>query len=426
MTPAGQLAAAIDLVAEIEADRRPADAVANHFFRNRRFIGAGDRREVSSLVWGVLRARRHLGWWLAHFGAEPTPRMLLAVQAIFSGMSVHKIAMAFTAGRYGPPPLSEAETILLEKFAGHTLEHPNMPDAVKYEVPDWILPRLKAQFGPALDGEMAALGQPAPLDLRINALKTSRDAALAALAREGLQAQPTAYSPWGLRLAGRQSITQGPSFQNGIVEIQDEGSQLIALLVDAKPGMRVVDYCAGAGGKTLAIAMTMENKGHIVACDVSAPRLEGAVKRLRRAGVHNVESHLLEAGDKWTKRQAQKFDRVLVDAPCTGTGPWRRNPDARLNLQESDLTELLAKQAMILDQAQKLTKPGGKLVYATCSLLNDENEAQVESFLARYPNFKRVPVGAPAPEALHGPHLRLSPRAHGTDGFFAAVLERDP
>jgi 16S rRNA (cytosine967-C5)-methyltransferase len=426
MTPAGQLAAAIDLVAEIEADRRPADAVANHFFRNRRFIGAGDRREVSRLVWGVLRARRHLGWWLAHFGAEPTPRMLLAVQAIFSGMSVHKIAMAFTAGRYGPPPLSEAETILLEKFAGHTLEHPNMPDAVKYEVPDWILPRLKAQFGPALDGEMAALGQPAPLDLRINALKTSRDAALAALAREGLQAQPTAYSPWGLRLAGRQSITQGPSFQNGIVEIQDEGSQLIALLVDAKPGMRVVDYCAGAGGKTLAIAMTMENKGHIVACDVSAPRLEGAVKRLRRAGVHNVESHLLEAGDKWTKRQAQKFDRVLVDAPCTGTGTWRRNPDARLNLQESDLTELLAKQAMILDQAQKLTKPGGKLVYATCSLLNDENEAQVESFLARYPNFKRVPVGAPAPEALHGPHLRLSPRAHGTDGFFAAVLERDP
>jgi 16S rRNA (cytosine967-C5)-methyltransferase len=172
--------------------------------------------------------------------------------------------------------------------------------------------------------------------------------------------------------------------------------------------------------------MTMENKGHIVACDVSAPRLEGAVKRLRRAGVHNVESHLLEPGDKWTKRQSEKFDRVLVDAPCTGTGTWRRNPDARLNLRESDLSELLAKQAMILDQAQKLTKPGGKLVYATCSLLNDENEAQVESFLARYPNFKRVPVGAPAPEILHGPHLRLSPRAHGTDGFFAAILARDP
>jgi 16S rRNA (cytosine967-C5)-methyltransferase len=425
MTPAGQLAAAIDLLGEIETDRRPADAVANHFFRNRRFIGAGDRREVSTLVWGVLRARRHLGWWLEHFGAEPTPRLLLAVQAVFSGMTVHKISMAFLAGRYGPPPLAEAESIVLEKFAGHTLEHPNMPDAVKYEVPDWILPRLEAQFGPALAGEMAAMNAPAPLDLRVNALKTTREAAMAALSREGLEARPTQFSPWGLRLAGRQSITQGKTFQDGLVEIQDEGSQLIALLVDAKPGMRVVDFCAGAGGKTLGIAMTMENKGHIVACDVSAPRLDGAIKRLRRAGIHNVEQHLLGPGDKWTKRQAQKFDRVLVDAPCTGTGTWRRNPDARLNLTETDLSELVAKQAMILDQAQKLTKPGGRLVYATCSLLREENEAQVEAFLARYPMFKRVEVGVPAPEALHGPQLRLSPKVHGTDGFFAAVMERD-
>lgn len=424
MTPAGQLAAAIDLLATIEADGRPADAIANHFFRTRRFIGAGDRREVSTLVWGVLRARRHLGWWLQHFGAPETPRLLLAVQAIFSGMSVHKISMAFAAGRYGPPPLTPEESIILEKFAGHTLEHPNMPEAVKYEIPDWILPRLKAQFGPALEAEMAALNQPAPLDLRVNSLKTTREAAIAALAREGLQARPSQFSPWGLRLAGRQSVTQGKAFQDGLVEIQDEGSQLIALQMGAKPGMRVVDYCAGAGGKTLAIAMTMENKGHIVACDTSAPRLEGAIKRLRRAGVHNAEQHLLgEPGDKWTKRQAGKFDRVLVDAPCTGTGTWRRNPDARTRLTETDLSELVAKQAMILDQAQKLTKPGGKLVYATCSLLRDENETQVEAFLARYPMFRLAEIEAP--EALRGNYLRLSPRAHGTDGFFAAVLARD-
>jgi 16S rRNA (cytosine967-C5)-methyltransferase len=424
MTPAGQLAAAIDLLAEIESDPRPADAVANHFFRSRRFIGAGDRREVSSLVWGVLRARRHLGWWLQHFAAPETPRLLLAVQAIFSGMTPNKIAQAFTAGRYGPPPLSESESIILEKFAGHTLEHPNMPDAVKYEIPDWILPRFKAQFGPALPAEMAALSTPAPLDLRVNTLKTTREAAILALAREGLEARATPYSPWGLRLANRQSVTQGRAFQDGQVEIQDEGSQLIALLVDAQPGMRVADYCAGAGGKTLAIATTMENKGHIIAADVSAARLEGAIKRLRRAGIHNAERHLLEPGDKWTKRQAEKFDRVLVDAPCTGTGTWRRNPDARRHLTETDLTELLAKQSDILDQAQKLTKPGGKLVYATCSLLNDENEAQVEAFLARHKSFQRVPIAAPLPEALHGPNLRLSPRQHGTDGFFAAVLLR--
>jgi 16S rRNA (cytosine967-C5)-methyltransferase len=424
MTPAGQLAAAIDLLAEIEADARPADAVANSFFRNRRFIGAGDRREVSTLVWGCLRARRHLGWWLDKFGAEPTPRLLLAVQAIFSGMSIHKIAMAFTAGRYGPPPLTEAETIILEKFAGHTLEHPAMPEAVKYEIPDWVLPKFQSLFGPALPAEMAALAAPAPLDLRVNQLKTTREAAILALAKEGLDARPTPYSPWGLRLAGRQSITQGPAFRDGLVEIQDEGSQLIALLIDAKPGMRVADYCAGAGGKTLAIAMTMENKGHIMACDVSAPRLEGAVKRLRRAGVHNAESHLLTVGDKWTKRSEKKYDRVLVDAPCTGTGTWRRNPDARLRLTENDLAEILPKQAMILDQAQKLVKPGGRLVYATCSLLNDENEAQLEAFLARNPDFCSIDTAAFLPPALHGKYLRLSPRAHGTDGFFAAVLER--
>ncbi len=424
MTPAGQLAAAIDLLAEIEADARPGDAVANSFFRNRRFIGAGDRREVSTLVWGVLRARRHLGWWLEKFGAEPTPRLLLAAQAIFTGMTPHKIAMAFTAGRYGPPPLSEAETIILEKFAGHTLEHPNMPDAVKYEVPDWIMPRLQAQFGDALAAEMAALAETAPLDLRVNALKSTREAAMAGLRAEHLESRPTPFSPWGLRLASRQSVTASKIFLSGAIEIQDEGSQLVALLVDAKPGMRVADYCAGAGGKTLAIAMTMENKGHIVACDVSAPRLEGAIKRLRRAGVHNAERHLLEAGDKWTKRQEKKFDRVLVDAPCTGTGTWRRNPDARLRLKENDLREIMPKQAMILDQAQRLVKPGGRLIYATCSLLDEENEAQMEAFLARYPNFSRIALTDPLPAALHGPALRLTPRSHGTDGFYGAILER--
>ena len=424
MTPAGQLAAAIDLLAEIEADARPADAVANSFFRNRRFIGAGDRREVSTLVWGVLRGRRHLGWWLERFGAEATPRLLLAAQALFAGMTPHKVAMAFTAGRYGPAPLSEAETIVLEKFAGHTLEHPNMPDSVKYEVPDWILPRLAAQFGPALPGEMAALASPAPLDLRVNGLKGTREQAMAALRGERLEAQATPYSPWGLRLAGRQSVTQGAAFRDGLVEIQDEGSQLVALLVDARPGMRVADYCAGAGGKTLAIAQTMENKGHIVACDVSAPRLDGAIKRLRRAGVHNAERHLLEAGDKWTKRQAGKFDRVLVDAPCTGTGTWRRNPDARLRLTEQDLSEILPKQAAILDQAQRLLKVGGRLVYATCSLLREENEMQVEAFLVRNGHFRQAPVQAPLPEALHGPALRLTPRGNNTDGLFDAVLER--
>ena len=423
MTPAGQLAAAIDLLGLIEADSRPADAVANHFFRTRRFIGGGDRRAISTLVWGVLRARRHLGWWLDYCRAPHTPRLLLGLQALFSGQTPNKIAMAFVSGRYGPPPLEPEEFAVLEKLSTRTLEHPDMPEAVKFEVPDWILPRLRAQFGPTLAAEIKAMNEPAPLDLRVNLLKTNREGALKALALEGLYAQPTTYSPWGLRLQNRQSVTAGKAFQDGLVEIQDEGSQLIALALDAQPGMRVVDFCAGAGGKTLAIAMGMGNKGHIVACDVSEPRLEGAIKRLRRAGVHNAERHLLEPGDKWTKRQAQKFDRVLVDAPCTGTGTWRRNPDARTSLSEQDLLELTAKQADILDRAQRLVKPGGKLVYATCSVLREENESQIEAFLARHPSFSPLPLTAP--EALQGQNfLRLSPAQNGTDGFFAAIMQR--
>jgi 16S rRNA (cytosine967-C5)-methyltransferase len=215
---------------------------------------------------------------------------------------------------------------------------------------------------------------------------------------------------------------------SGLVEIQDEGSQLVAVMVGAAPGMRVADWCAGAGGKTLALAGMMENRGQIIACDVSAARLDGAVRRLRRAGVHNVERHLVEPGDKWLKRRAGTFDRVLVDAPCTGTGTWRRNPDARLRLRELDLTELVAKQASILDTAQTLVRKGGRLVYATCSLLEEENEAQVFAFLLRHPDFALVPLprawslANPVPNS--GDFLSLTPARHGTDGFFAAALER--
>jgi 16S rRNA (cytosine967-C5)-methyltransferase len=226
------------------------------------------------------------------------------------------------------------------------------------------------------------------------------------------------------------------------VEIQDEGSQLVAALTDARPGMRVVDWCAGAGGKTLALAAMMENRGQIVACDVSASRLEGAVRRLRRAGVTNVERHFVEPGDKWAKRRAGTFDRVLVDAPCTGTGTWRRNPDARHRLTEQDLLELVRKQSSILDAAGRLVRTGGRLIYATCSLLEQENEEQVSAFLIRHPEFALVPLeqawnlpggnlpggnlpGGNLPAAApQGDMLSLTPARHGTDGFFAAVLER--
>jgi 16S rRNA (cytosine967-C5)-methyltransferase len=427
LTPAARIAAAVDLLVVVEgAPKRPADAVANDFFRSRRYIGSGDRRAVSERVWSVLRTRRRLAWWLD--GAPATPRLLVAASLLLEGWTKAGVVQTFSGGQFAAPPLDRGELAIIQRIEGRTIDHPDMPDPVRLEIPDWLLPRLQSRFGKALSAEMAALSEPATLDLRVNLLKGDRTQAQAALAAEGWEAKPTPFSPWGLRIEGRRPVTDGPAFQSGLVEIQDEGSQLIALMVGAEPGMRVVDWCAGAGGKTLALAGAMQNRGQIVACDVSAPRLDGAVRRLRRAGVHNVERHLLEAGDKWLKRRAGTFDRVLVDAPCTGTGTWRRNPDARLRLQQTDLSELVPKQAMILDAAQTLVRKSGRLVYATCSLLEEENEAQVTGFLRRHPDFALIPLSRawplPQPVPNGGEFLCLTPARHRTDGFFTAVLER--
>lgn len=426
MTPSARIAAAVELLDAVDsAVSKPADAVANAYFRARRFVGASDRRAISERVWTVLRTRRRLAWWLQ--GAA-TPRLLVAASLLMDRWTLPGVAQGFSAGRFAPAPLNEEEMASLRRLEGHTLEHPRMPPAVRLEVPDWILPLLQARFGSALSAEMAALLAPAPLDLRVNLLKSTREEAQAALAVEGIAAWPTPISPWGLRVAGRQPVTTGRAFREGLVEIQDEGSQIVVVLAGARPEMRVADFCAGAGGKTLALAMTMRNRGHIVACDVSAPRLDAAVKRLRRAGVHNVERHLVQPGDKWMKRRGGSFDRVLVDAPCTGTGIWRRNPDARLHLSGNDLAELVTKQARILDQASRLVRTGGRLVYATCSVLTEENETQVQTFVSRHPDFHVVPLSAAwtlsGPPPCEGPFLALTPHRHGTDGFFAAVLER--
>lgn len=434
MTPIARLAAAIDLLFQMEATpKRPADAVANNFFRERRYIGGSDRREVSTQVWSVLRAWRRLEWWLRRAGGEAQPRLLVGALSVLEGRPVESLARAFSGGRYAPDVLEPFESRVLRALEGHTLDHPEMPEAVALEVPDWLLPLLQEQFGEQTHAEIAALTAPATLDLRVNLLRSTREAAAAALLEDGIEALPMPLSSWGLRVSSRQPVMATRAFRDGLVEIQDEGSQLVVQAVGARPDMRVLDYCAGAGGKTLGLAMTMQNRGHIVACDVSEPRLDGAVRRLRRAGVHNVERHLLVGGDKWAKRRAASFDRVLVDAPCTGTGTWRRNPDARLRLTRTDLDELTAKQAGILDAAAALVRPGGRLVYATCSVLREENALQIEAFLSRQPGFSTLDLREPAtveprlpPAALSmdAPFLRLTPRVHGTDGFFTAVMQR--
>jgi 16S rRNA (cytosine967-C5)-methyltransferase len=429
VTPAARVAAAIDLLAAIEATpSRPADGVANDFFRVRRFIGSGDRRAVSDRVWRVLRAWYRLSWWLARSGCDPVPRLLVGASLLTEAWRLSALERAFSGGRFAPAPLSAAEHAALARIEGHTLDHPDMPESIRLELPDWIVPRLAGRFGGALRAEARAWNASAPLDLRVNLLKTTRGQAREALAAEGIEATETPLSPWGLRVAERRSVTTGAAFRSGLVEIQDEGSQIVTVLADARPGMRVSDLCAGAGGKTLALAMAMHNRGHLLACDISAPRLDAAIRRLRRAGVSNVERHLFAAGDKLVKRRAGSFDRVLVDAPCSGTGTWRRNPDARLRLTEQDLRELRAKQESVLATGAKLVRPGGKLIYATCSLLSEENEQPVSAFLDHRPDFAPIPaqrawtLPGPAPE--HGGFLALTPARHGTDGFFIAVLER--
>ncbi len=438
MTPGARLATAIEILGEVLAHpNRPADAVVGDYLRQRKFIGGGDRRAISERVYGVLRRRAQIEWWLEHARhvGEVSPRMRVFADGVLTdGLIVERMEKTIDAGRYRPASLTDAERATLKRLEGHTLGHPGQSRATRLNVPAWVEPHLDTAFGDSFEREVAALAEPAPVDLRVNPLKGERAAARAALAEEGIEAHNTKLSPLGLRLKARASVVATQAFRDGLIEVQDEGSQLVGLLVGARPGMQVVDFCAGAGGKTLAIAASMENKGRVVACDVSAFRLERSAQRLRRAGVHNVERRALDAeGRKWLKRHAGKFDRVLVDAPCTGIGTWRRNPDARWTLKPEDIAELPPKQADILATAARLVKPGGRLIYATCSLLPVENETQVADFLTAHPDFAAAPiagawsenVGTPFPSgAASGDWLRLTPARHHTDGFFVAVLER--
>nr|WP_227754377.1 RsmB/NOP family class I SAM-dependent RNA methyltransferase [Stagnihabitans tardus] len=406
---------------EVESAPRPADAVTSAFFRARRHIDDQDRGAMLETLYAILRHRARLGWWLSRQGRAETARgRLLAWLALGERKGPDQVARLF------PTPLSAADSALVTALHGSALDHAEMPEPVRLECPDWALEPLRRRFGADFAAEMAATLVAPPLDLRVNPVKTSRDQALRGLSRLGLRAEPMALSPLGIRLPDRISLALLPGLKSGEIEIQDEGSQLVAHLVEAKPGERVVDFCAGAGGKTLALAAQMQNRGHLVACDVNEARLKRCAERLRKAGLHNVETRVLASEtDKWVKRHKGGYDRVLIDAPCSGTGTWRRNPDARWRAPDLGLSALMALQARILASAARLVRPGGRLVYATCSVLVEENEAQVAAFLAAHPGFALLPLGEAFPplQAL-GDHLSLTPKAHGTDGFFAAILTR--
>jgi 16S rRNA (cytosine967-C5)-methyltransferase len=434
VTPGAQIAAAIDILGDIEQGR-PADDAAAEYFRRRRYIGAKDRTQIAGHLYAVLRHRAAIDWWILRIGqglvAAGARVRTLAALVLVEGWRPEAVARACDGERFRPARLGSAEEHLIYGLAGRTLRHPQMPRAVANDIPNWLLPYLQRAFGSELEHEMAALNAPAPIDLRVNLLKTDRAGASRALAAEGLAAAPTPLSPVGLRLARRVPLSGLVAFKDGLFDVQDEGSQIAALLAGARPGMRVVDFCAGAGGKTLALAAGMANRGKLVACDVNSYRLERAARRLRRAGVGNVERRVLaNERDKWVKRHAGGFDRVFVDAPCLGTGTWRRNPDAKWRAAPQDLAELVERQQQILRGAARLVRPGGRLIYATCSLLGEEDAAQAQAFLGDEPDFRLVPAARVWNETIGGAaagagdYLFLTPARHGTDGFFVAIFER--
>jgi 16S rRNA (cytosine967-C5)-methyltransferase len=434
LTPGARVAAAIDILGAIDTGDRPADDVAADYFRRRRYIGAKDRGQIAGHVYAVLRHRAALDWWIGKYGVGIGPRSrLLAGLVLVEGWGPEAVTTCCDGDRFRPAPLSEAEARLVRGLAARALRHPEMSRAVANDLPEWLEPYLERVFGKGLEAEMAALNAPAPTDLRVNLLKADRETARRALAAEGVAVDPMPWSPIGLRLRERVPLGSLAAFKEGLVEVQDESSQIAALLADTRPGMRVVDFCAGAGGKTLALAAQMANRGKLVACEVSHRRLERSARRLRRAGVGNVERRALTGErDKWVKRHAGGFDRVFVDVPCLGTGTWRRNPDAKWRSRPEDLAELVERQQQILRSAACLVRPEGRLIYATCSLLREEDEAQAETFLAAQEDFGLLPAARAWSETIGGAspggedYLRLTPARHGTDGFFVAVFERRP
>jgi 16S rRNA (cytosine967-C5)-methyltransferase len=382
----------------------------------------------------MMRAYARTGWWLAKTKTPDTPRMrVMADLAVRERVPRPHIVDLFSGAKHAPDELNETEKESLTALTGRDLDFDEMPEHVRAECPPEAEDKIRSVFGKDFATELVAMQEPAGLDIRANTIKITRDKAIEALKKHGIETTPMPMSPLGLRAKGRVHLATTKLLQAGVVEIQDEGSQLIALLCNPKPGQQVLDACAGGGGKTLVLAAQMEGKGRVVAMDNNSTRLARGKPRYVRAGIHNVEARPLddEHHVKWLRRQKENFDVVLIDAPCTSSGTWRRNPDLRWRKLGPSMDEIMALQREILARFERCVKPGGKLVYATCSLFREENEDQVRSFLSTHDDFELVPVseawadaGLPGTAPDAGGMMRLSPKQSGTDGFFAAVMRR--
>jgi len=429
MRPGAHIRAAVEVLEEVLGRHRPAAQALADWGKSHRFAGSGDRAAIGNLVYDALRRRRSLA---ARMGSDASRAIVLAAAPQALGLSEAAVAASADGSPYAVEPLSAAERAGLERSLPA-----DAPASVRGDFPDWLEPSFARAFGEAAAAEGAALARRAPVDLRVNTLKADRDKVLKALARFG--AGPTPLSPVGVRLpapegAGRQpNVEAEVAHGRGWYEVQDEGSQLAALMAGAGPRQQVLDICAGAGGKTLAFAAAMGNTGQVYAYDEQAQRLRPILERLKRAGVRNAQ--VLAAGDRTALAAlGPRFDLVFVDAPCTGTGAWRRRPDAKWRLKPANLAQRVEEQREVLALAQAMVKPGGRLVYATCSVLPEENGDQVGWLRATHSGLALVPwreawaagVGGEPPLSADGSDdtLLLTPARHGTDGFFIAVLTR--
>jgi len=429
MRTGARIAAAAEVLDDILNRHRPAATALSDWGRAHRFAGSGDRAAIGTLVFDALRRRLSIA---ARMGADVPRALALGAAPRALGVTAEAVAASADGSEHALSPLSEVE------LKGLFAQLPSgAPAHVAADVPEWLWPAFERAFGAQAAAEGAALSERAPIDLRVNTLKATREKVLKALDRYGAQA--TVHAPAGVRVPAPEGAGKAPHLEaetahgKGWFEVQDEGSQIAALLAGAGPRMQVLDLCAGAGGKTLALAAAMQNTGQIYAYDSDKRQLRPIFERLKRAGARNVQ--VLDAGDETAlKALGARFDLVLVDAPCTGSGTWRRKPDAKWRLKPANLTERQADQKRVLDLGAELAKPGGALLYVTCSVLPEENREQVEAFLARHPDYALEPiaavwearVGGPVPASADGriDTLQLTPAQHGTDGFFIALMRR--
>src|SRR3954471_11173797 len=387
MTPAARLSAAIELIEAIDSQRVPAAKALKEWGTAHRYAGSGDRAAISGLIWDVLRRRASSAWILD----EDTPRArVLGMLKLERGMDADAIAALCDGGRFAPEPLTERERSAL---VSRSLD--GAPAHIAGDYPEWLDGYLAQVFGEDRVAEATAMASRAPLDMRVNTLKAKREKILPSLAHLG--AKPTPWSPLGLRIelgadARNPGIHAEEDFIKGAIEVQDEGSQLAALLSAAKPGEQVIDLCAGAGGKTLTLAAMMQGKGRLIGTDHDKRQLAPIHERLSRAGVHNADVRTPKGEADPLGDIRASADLVLIDAPCTGTGTWRRNPDAKWRMRPGALEVRLKDQAAVLDRAAALVKPGGRIAYITCSVLAPENGEQVRGFIARHPEFSVVPL----------------------------------